>query len=394
MPAASQLRAEIESFLAHRIPSALSPAPRSVRPTSPTGIADLDELLGGGLPVGAISELVGPECSGRTSIALSFLAQIIREGKVCAWVDVSDALDPESAAAAGIDLDRLLWVRCGCGEARQPTPAAEENLETTTPPNTSRTQLGGNSPHPRQEANGLPAAIGDLLGTRKNYRKDKTVGTPGAANRRLGMSTYEAGSIAGREEQIASDRQPKRRGEFVLEQREAYEPRCAKPQRKPRPEKRVFAPATDNQPNATQPARTSQKLWSRLDQALRATDLLLQGGGFSAIVLDMGSIAPEFALRVPLATWFRYRGAVERTQSSLLLLTQHPCAKSSAGLVLNFAAASPADEIATVFSGFRTRVEPVRQRFRQEADVLPLRKPPQRAEAAVWHSRTAWAGQK
>ena len=67
---------------------------------------------------------------------------------------------------------------------------------------------------------------------------------------------------------------------------------------------------------------------------MRATDLLLQGGGFSALVLDFGGIAPEHAARVPLATWFRYRAAAERTQASILLLTQHPCAKSSAGLVL------------------------------------------------------------
>src|SRR5579863_10416038 len=65
-------------------------------------------------------------------------------------------------------------------------------------------------------------------------------------------------------------------------------------------------------------------------------DLLLQAGGFSAIVLDMAGIAPEHAARVPLATWFRYRAAVERTRASLLLLTQHSCAKSSAELLLRF----------------------------------------------------------
>jgi recombination protein RecA len=78
----------------------------------------------------------------------------------------------------------------------------------------------------------------------------------------------------------------------------------------------------------------SAKPWSRIDQALRVADLLLQGGGFSAIVLDMCSIAPEDVLRIPLSTWFRYRAAAERTQTSILLLTQHPCAKSSAELLL------------------------------------------------------------
>lgn len=64
-----------------------------------TGIESVDEVLQGGLPVGAISELVGPECSGRTSLALSFLARMTQASKVCTWVDISDTLDPPSAAA-------------------------------------------------------------------------------------------------------------------------------------------------------------------------------------------------------------------------------------------------------------------------------------------------------
>ena len=63
--------------------------------------------------MGAITELVGPESSGRTSLALSFIGQLTKAGKVCAWVDVSNALHPESAAASGIERSRLLWVRCG-----------------------------------------------------------------------------------------------------------------------------------------------------------------------------------------------------------------------------------------------------------------------------------------
>jgi hypothetical protein len=73
----------------------------------------VDELLDGGLPLGAITEIAGPECSGRTSLSLSVLAGLTQASKVCAWIDVSDGLDPESAAAAGVELSRLLWVRCG-----------------------------------------------------------------------------------------------------------------------------------------------------------------------------------------------------------------------------------------------------------------------------------------
>ena len=56
MPTASALRAQIEAALADRIPSALSPAPRVVRPIAPTGIPNVDALLHGGLPLGAIDE--------------------------------------------------------------------------------------------------------------------------------------------------------------------------------------------------------------------------------------------------------------------------------------------------------------------------------------------------
>src|SRR5581483_9026342 len=111
MPSASTIRLQIEASLAHRIPTALSPAPKVIRPVAPTGVLAIDELLDGGLPIGAITEMMGPECSGRSSLALSFLAGITRAGSVAAWVDVSDAWDPECAASSGVELSRVLWVR-------------------------------------------------------------------------------------------------------------------------------------------------------------------------------------------------------------------------------------------------------------------------------------------
>jgi recombination protein RecA len=135
--------------------------------------------------------------------------------------------------------------------------------------------------------------------------------------------------------------------------------------------------------------------WGRIEQALRAMDLLLQAGGFGAIVLDMGSLAAEHVSRIPLATWFRYRAAAERTQASVLLLTQHACAKSSAGLVLRLESDGVLTQEATVASGFARRMEVARQRFVEEENaekVVPIRKPPQRAGVATWQSRTAWAG--
>lgn len=83
------------------------PQPRTI----PTGIASVDELTGG-VPRGALTEIFGPASSGRTTLLLALLAQMTAREEVCALVDASDAFDPHSAAAAGVDLERVLWVRC------------------------------------------------------------------------------------------------------------------------------------------------------------------------------------------------------------------------------------------------------------------------------------------
>jgi len=296
------------------------------------------------LPIGAVSELVGPDCSGRTSIALSFLSRITQASKVCAWIDVSDMLDPGSVAAAGVDLARLLWVRCGVMQkAAAPAMRSFVLPEKYLVPPAGKKGLhgGGFGPHPRTETKGLSQAVRGLL------------------------------------------------------RPEAIAPRCAEPQRRERPQREVFEPNLRHSSTTAVALLRSRKPWSRIEQALRATDLLLQGGGFSAIVLDMGSLTPEAVSRVPLATWYRYRAAAERTQSSILLLTQHPCAKSSAELVLRLQPTNAICDEATVFSGLEPRVEVSRRRFMEApSKVIPLRKPPQRVNVTSWQSRTVWAGRR
>ena len=130
----------------------------------------------------------------------------------------------------------------------------------------------------------------------------------------------------------------------------------------------------------------------RIEQALKVADLLLAGGGFGAIVLDMGGLAAEHVSRIPLATWFRYRAAAERTQACVLLLTQHACAKSAAELVLRMEGGGSVSEGGTVLTGFERRVEVVRRRFVEEEKVVSIRKPPQRAGVATWRSGMGWAG--
>jgi recombination protein RecA len=335
MLTASAIRLQVETALARKIPSALTPQPKMVRSVIETGIRLLDDLLQGGLPVGAVSELVGPECSGRTSVALSFLAQMTETNKVCAWIDVSNTFDPASAAAVGVNLKKLLWVRCGVQQTTAPRIGRSFQLPERyfTPAPIKKGLHGGSfGPHPRTEVRGLSDAVGDL-----------------------------------------------------------FAPRCAEPQHRPRPQKESAEPSLTP---VTQAVRSSKraKQYDAIEQGVRSADLLLQTGGFSAIVLDMGSIAPEYVARIELATWHRYRLAAERTQSSILLLSQHPCAKSSSELQLRLSATEVIDKDATVFNGMQPQVEVLRQRLTQaESNVVPLRKPPQSTHAACWENQTTWA---
>jgi hypothetical protein len=261
MPTAAALRLQIEHALASRFPAALTPAPGTIREVASTGIEEADRLLDGGLPVGAISEITGPASSGRTSLALSFLALRTAEARVCAWVDTNDAFDPESAAANGVDLRQLLWVRC---------------------------------------------------------------------------------------------------------------------QDKPQPQPRA----------ARAPRSEKGKPWTKLDQALRATDLLLQAAGFAAIVLDLGDTAPEHGNRIPLAAWFRFRQAADRTRCSLVVLGQAAYAQSSAAIALECSPLESETAGGTVLCGFTFRLQRGRQR------CTPISPGPRKPPASTWSAHSPWDTEK
>ena len=84
--------------------------------------------------------------------------------------------------------------------------------------------------------------------------------------------------------------------------------------------------------------KLEQLLWVRcrnVDQALRATDLLIQGGGFGLIALDLGDTPPHMVRYIPLQVWFRFRRAVEHTPTIFLVIEQESNAKTCASLVLS-----------------------------------------------------------
>lgn len=110
-------RADLESLLrARQLDRTLTTAlpqvdPRDEHALAPSGVRTLDAWLGGGFPRGQLSEIVGPRSSGRTSLLLQMMAAATARSELVALVDALDMLDVESAAAAGVDLDRLLWIR-------------------------------------------------------------------------------------------------------------------------------------------------------------------------------------------------------------------------------------------------------------------------------------------
>jgi hypothetical protein len=211
------------------------PAPEMVS----SGIRQLD-LLTGGLARGCLTEICGTASSGRTSVLLFALARATERGEVCALVDSSDAFDPASAAAAGMEMSRLLWVRCG------------EN-------------------YPSRKDKDKDHAIARKAGCVKTgvSYQGMPSGIPQVDEKRFGFSRWE----------------------------------------------------------------------SQLEQMLKVTDLLLQSNGFGMIALDLGDVPVQSARRIPLASWFRFRRAIEHTPTALLVLEQQPMAGSCSSVLLKVSGA-------------------------------------------------------
>lgn len=109
-------RADLEALLRTRkldqtLTSALPFDLRDEFAVAPANLVPLDAQLGGGIPRGQLSELVGPRSSGRTSVCLQMLAAATARGELVALVDALDMFDAASASEAGIDFNRLLWIR-------------------------------------------------------------------------------------------------------------------------------------------------------------------------------------------------------------------------------------------------------------------------------------------
>jgi hypothetical protein len=275
------------------------------------------------------------------SLALSFLSQVTAAGKVCAWIDASNTFNPASAAAVGIDLKRLLWVRCGVREILSEQETRKFALPSSCfapKPATKGLHGGGHGTHPRAEVKGLSAAVDRFL------------------SKEAAQAPYA--------EHISN----------------------------PGPTPHNFEPNL-MPPSAPVRSRKRARIYDAVEQALRSTDVLIQTGGFSAIILDFGEIKSEVVARVELSTWHRYRVAAEQNQASIVLLSQYACAKSSSELQLRLSPFEDMREERTVFTELGAHVEVLRQRFTQTpSNVIPLRKPPQSVRETRWTHRASWVG--
>jgi len=184
---AAALRDHLRHSLRYDLASTLVRHEPPPRQQVATPVRELDQLVGG-FPRGAITELIGPASSGRTSFVQSSLARLTQAGECCAYLDATDAFDPATAAQAGADLSHILWARCA------------NNLE---------------------------------------------------------------------------------------------------------------------------------KLW-------KCADLLLQSGGFGMVVLDLADVPVRELQRIPLSTWYRFRQAIEKSPTILLILAENSQAKSCTSLLLSF----------------------------------------------------------
>lgn len=93
-------------------------------PFAPLPIPGLNSLLASGLQRGILAEINGSRSSGRTALCWHLLAQATGRGEICAIIDLYDTFYPAWAAAAGVALERLVWVRCG-GNAEHALRAAD-----------------------------------------------------------------------------------------------------------------------------------------------------------------------------------------------------------------------------------------------------------------------------
>ena len=333
-----------------RLGNSITPASRlEIRPAPEmvsSGIPAVDTLTGG-LPRGCLTEICGPASSGRTSVMLAALAAATRRSEYCAVIDAGDSLDPHSVAAAGIELDRLLWVRCNENSPRKNSPQRHRETERK---NQGKEFMAHNKPGHRMIGKGMASAM---------PFESRTNAALAAEGRTLAPQKI---LLQTRTNQIC----------------------------------RVGFDKDHSDANS----RNSKSSEHRLEQALRATDLLLESGGFGLIVLDLADISEQAARRIPLTTWFRFRRAVEHKPTILLALEQRPIAGSCSSLLLQLGV--PRAQLSRLSSNQFSENPATRDwrpshahlftELKINAELIRSRLDRKPARSVAFETKTAWAG--
>jgi hypothetical protein len=105
-------------------------------------------------------------------------------------------------------------------------------------------------------------------------------------------------------------------------------------------------------------ARCERSKYALLERAFKATDILIQNGGFTAIAVDLRGVGETQLNRVPLTTWFRFAQVAEKTQTIVMFLTSRTVAQSCTGLTLHIDEARPCWSGHEKILGSKTAVKP------------------------------------
>jgi RecA/RadA recombinase len=313
----------------------------------PSGVEELDAVLGGGFPRGSLVELCGSATSGRTGLAFSLLAQATAQHEACAFVDVSDSLDPASLAAAGVDLPRLLWVRCGETQSRKPaaessffdSPEEKEPAKKVIQEASGKPIHGQFWKHPREQIRGVEMAIPSLLRVKPESRASARI--------------HVVKKLIAKNQEEKRQQPPRRAGIF--------------------------------QTVGTRDRMATAKPWKRLEQALKTTDLLLHSGGWGVVVVDLADISWVDARRINLSVWFRFRRELENTKTILLLLGEESCAKSCASLVLRCERKDESWSRAARDSALGVSIL---EGFAVQGEIMRSRSQSQPSDCARWQTQT------
>jgi recombination protein RecA len=326
---------------------AVRPAPEMLS----SGIAAINALTGG-WPRGCLTEICGPASSGRTTVLLAALAAATRGGEFCVLVDASDALDPRSAADAGVDLDRLLWIRCG--DHRPPSPQPSHSKSGCP---ISR------APFAREACPELVERVGIFS---QRAFQDR----PGLKETGLKKTGLK---------------------ETGLKKTGLKETGLKKTRWKENSFKETGSRHADH----------------RLEQVLHATDLLLESGGFGLVVLDLSDLPSQQARRIPLTTWFRFRRAVENTSTVLLAIEQQLIAGSCSSLQLRLEVLSSQFSVPSSKKNLLDQVVDCQRTVTQDlkpshtylltrleinAELILSRFDRKPASSVMFEAKTAWAG--